>query len=269
VQLVVTPPAGAQYWRILRRTADAFTGPGDTGAVLVADESQDNAVLDQGAPLANGTPFFWREYDWIGGAWVDSGASVTATPAATYQGGAVDPQTLVRDRIDLGLQVEVSRGALTPASGSVQVLTAPFALADATRLPCVSVHHDSSTPATHLVGEGFGLVPDWENGSVGDTTGWFKRVSLTIAVVSQNGDERNALRRALERVMLANLPIFWDAGFVEIEFAQSDSEEFGEKNAVLYHTRGAFTCQAPAWINAGATIITSADASATTPQRTS
>ena len=127
-RLFITPPSGAKYWRVLRRTADAFTGASDTGAVVVADQNTDNAVLDAHG-LVNGTPYFWRDYAWTGSAWIDSGASISATPAATYVGDTNDPHHLVRDRVELGLAVEVSRGNIKPKSGKIPVLISPFAMA--------------------------------------------------------------------------------------------------------------------------------------------
>ena len=128
LRLFITPPAGAVYWRVLRRTADAFTGASDAGAVVVADACTDNAVLDV-TGLVNGTPYYYRDYAWNGSAWLDPGQSASATPSTSYTGEAIDPQGIVRERVSLGLAAEVAAGRLKPTSGTIPVFTAPFAMA--------------------------------------------------------------------------------------------------------------------------------------------
>ena len=264
IRLFVTPPAGATWWRVLRRTADAFTGPTDAGAVLVADQSTDNAILDA-VGLVNGTPYFYRDYAWTGAAWIDPGVSASATPGASYVDDGIDPQTFVRERIEAGLAVEVGMGTLVPGTGAIQVLTAPFAMADNLSLPAVSVHMDNTSPATRAIGEDlFGDVIDPATGNVNETEGWLARMTLAIVGVSLNSDERIALRRALRRVIIGNLEVFDSIGMVEIEFSQSDAEEFADKNTPLYYTRGTLTFQVPAFIQAAVPPITSVSITATT-----
>jgi uncharacterized membrane protein len=239
-------PAGAVYTRILRKTADTFTGPTDAGAVLVLDTFAEDSFIDLG--VADGTTYFWHAYDWIGSAWVDSGPSLSATPATTYIDDLLDPQELVRSRVQRGLDAEVARGSLKPQSGAIQVTTAPFALADGITFPTVSVHLESTGPAERSIGD---ELEDFHDPALGEyigSEGWLARFSLTLAGVSLNADERIALRKALRRIIQANLPIFADAGMVLIEFQQTDSEQFSENNAPLYMTNGAFSCIAPAFV---------------------
>ncbi|MGI4940003.1 MAG: hypothetical protein ACRYHQ_05475, partial [Janthinobacterium lividum] len=151
LRLYLAPPVGATSWRVLRRNQDAFTGPDDAGAVVVVDASTDSTVLDC-ANLANGVPYFYQVFYLVAGAFVASTVAA-GVPIATYEDGGPDLQELVRDRLKLGLAVEVARGVLLPQSGSIEVYTAPFGFADAMSLPCVSVHVDSTGPSERMIGE--------------------------------------------------------------------------------------------------------------------
>jgi hypothetical protein len=270
VRLHLSPPAGAAEWRVLRRPTDAFQGPEDPGAVRAGDPGDPwpGAVTDA-AGLMNGVAYLYKFY-WkraADGAWLDEPA-VPFTPQATYGEDAPDALVLVRDRIAAGLAVEVKRGTLKPASGRIQVVTALFPLPEATKLPCVSVHLDTDESGARFLGEnlaaefpsgiGSELVPD-------EGDGWFSNVGINIVGVSLNGDERSAMRRAIKRVVQANLALFEDLGLSQISLRQQDSEEPGENNAVLYLTAARFTCVAPsrvAWklgriTGVSVTVITS------------
>lgn len=126
VRLILAPPAGTVGTRVLRRTADSFTGPDDQGAVVVLDASADTVLDTTG--LVNGIPYFYRAWHRTpAGAWIAT-PSVSCTPASTYTDESTDPQTVVRERLGLGLAAEIKRGLLKPASGKIPVLTTPFAL---------------------------------------------------------------------------------------------------------------------------------------------
>jgi hypothetical protein len=256
LRVYITPPACAVYWRVLRRTADAFTGPDDAGAVVVVDGSTDNAVLDT-FDLVNGTTYFYRDYAWVAGAWVDPGVSDSGTPSADYQGDTIDPQSIVRERVELGLAVEVARGALKPASSTIPVLTAPFALADGVTFPVVSVHFETGAPAHRGLGEVYlGDMAGVLDSNITATEGWLERTVLKVVGVSQNSDERIALRQALLRVIQANLPVFNASAMIEVEFSQADTEQFTEKNVPLYFTEGTFVCLSPAFVQDQVPAIT-------------
>ena len=253
LRLFVSPPRGAQYWRVLRRTADTFAGPYDAGAVVVAEQSDDNVILDTLA-LVNGTPVFYRCYSWDGTSW-DNPASVTATPAATYQGDGCDVLQILRDRLDAGLAVEVARGVLQPLDGIIPVVTAPFMLAEKIRFPMVSVHLDSFSPADRFLGEDVSGLFDDEEG-LGETEGFRARVQVNIGGVSRLPDERNTLRRCLVRILQANFAVFAAAGMDLVEFQFSDSEQLEEKAASLFLTAGTFTCQCSSFVTSHAPAIT-------------
>ncbi|WP_431860138.1 hypothetical protein [Azospirillum sp.] len=260
VRVFLTPPPGAVYWRLLRRTADAFAGPDDPGAVLVAGqpESTDNVLLDDKA-LVNGVAYFYRAYAWNGVSWSVS-ASASVAPAATYQGDDIDPLSIVRDRLAAGLAVEVKRGALKPQSGAIPVLTAPFAAKDKVTFPVVSVHLEDDSPSQRAIGEL--LFPDEheDEGGWTETEGWLARTTLNIVAVSLNPDERIALRRALKRIIQANLPVFDAHGLQQVEFTQKDTEDFESQNAPLYMVHGSFVCISSSYVSNSVGEIADVDA---------
>lgn len=262
VRLYTTLIPGATHMRVLRKTADTFTGPTDPNAAVVVDSFAADAIIDLSG-LVNGTQYFYRCYDWLANAWFDNGASVPAIPATTYIDDTLDPQELVRDRVQLGIAAEVAAGKLIPASGSIAVTTAPFALAEGISFPTISVHLESTGPAERGIGDEVLDFFDAPTGLWDDDEGWIARFSLTIAAVSLNPDERISLRKALRRVIQANLPIFADAGMVLVEFQQTDNELFSENNAPLYMTSGAFSCVAPAFVRVTEPTITDVTVSET------
>lgn len=243
LRVFMAAPDDAVLTRVLRKTSDTFTGIDDPGAVHVADTTDNNALDVVG--LVNGTPYFYRAYHFNGLAWFDSGLSVQGTPAATYVDRTVDVQSLLRDRIDAGLKVEIARGALVPQTNKIPVVVAP-PIFDQKRLPMVIVHLENEAPAQTGIGDI--LLPDeldvlsgqWE-----ESTGWMARTQLTITAWSLNPDERLNLRKALRRVLTANKPVFESLGLISAEFPMSDMEDFTGFDAPIYQVTCSFSCLAP------------------------
>lgn len=253
VRVYMEPPAGALYWRVLRRSADVFTGPDDDGAVVVADDCTDDTVLDLKA-LVNGTRYFYRMYSWHGAEW-SVAPSASTVPAATYQGDAIDPLAIIADRLEAGLAVEVAREALIPQSGIVPVFRAPYALSDQVTFPCVTVHMDSTGPAERGLGED-PVGPMLGIGGWSEFQGWLARTQINVAGIARSSEERHTLRRALTRILQANLTVFAELGLNQIEFSFSDSEELTEKAAPFYLTGGSLTCIAHSFVAATVPVIT-------------
>ncbi len=247
LRLWLTPPAGAKWWRVLRRSTGAITGPADPGAAVVVDQCTDETVLDF-AGLVDGTAYTYQAFYWDGAAFTAS-ATATGTPAASWGDGAVDVQVLLRERVELHMATEVARGNLLPPSGAIPVVTAPFSSIEEITFPTVSVTFATGEPSERGVGEEFpGEVQDPDTGEFTTAEGWLQRVTLQVAAVSLNSDERLALRRALLRAVQVNLPVFDEAGLVQIAFSQKDHEQFSENAAPLFYTSGTFTCLAPAFV---------------------
>lgn len=239
------PPAAARQVRLLRKVTDTFTGHDDAQAALVYAGDPVNAVLDARG-LQDGTLYHYRPYYWDGTAWAAGGASMSATPQARYQDASTDVLDVVRDRLRLGLQAEVARGTFKPDGGAIRVLVAPPAF-EGTRFPVVTVHLASETPAQRALGEM--VEPDdwldldqrWGSGE-----GWLARVQLTIVGWCLNADERVDMRKALRRIIVANLPVFDAHGMVEVELSQQDVDSLGgEYAADVFQAVCTFTCVAP------------------------
>ena len=236
LKVILDVPASAAQCRLLRKVSSSFSGQDDPDAYLVS-EALERAALDA-AGLVNGTLYYYRPYYFIDSAWV-AGTTVTATPNATYEDRTTDVLDIVRERLDLGLQVEVGRGTLTHEQNHIQVLTAP-PIFDETVWPLVTVHLTNEAPGERGVGES--ISPDEFSG---DDDGWLARVSLTIMGWSLNPDERIDLRKALRRIVLANMGLFDFAGMVEIEFSQQDTEDFGSYSVPVYQALCTLSCLAP------------------------
>lgn len=240
------PPDGASRWRLLRKPADAFAGHDDPAAHLVLDSDQETVALDRGG-LVNGQTYFYRSFALVGGDWVAS-PSVGAIPQQELEDRSVDVLSLVRERLEMGLQADIDAGRLRHRFGRVPVLTAPPVFED-TAWPVVVVHLQSDAPSVH----GLGMVLDPgladENGDWTDMEGYLSAVNLTIAGWSLNPDERIALRKALKRVLIGNMPVFDDAGMVNIDTQFSDTEDFQSYSAPVYQAVCQFSCLAPSAVN--------------------
>lgn len=258
VRVFMEPPAGALNWRVLRRTADIFTGADDAGAVVVADDCTDNVVLDLRA-LVNGTTYFYRLFSWDGTVWTaDPSASVV--PAASYQGDAIDPIQIIAERLQAGLAVEVLRGDLIPQTGIVPVFTAPYILADQITFPCVTLHMENESPAERGIGDD-DVGPTFGAGGWSEYQGWLARTQINIAGVCRTADERHALRRAMTRILQANLAVFAGLGINQLEWTFADTEELTDKAAPLFMTGGSISCVAHSFVAALVPAITETTAS--------
>lgn len=231
----MAPPASAIRWRLLRKADDTFTGHDDNAALVVLD-GEEKSVVDR-TTLVNGQTYYYRLY------WFD-GTSWTATPTvqvavlATYGEVTEDALMLVRERLEQGLLVEVQRGKLRHPKNRIKCLTA-FPWGTDNPWPVVTVHLSSGSSDVRAVGElldsdSYDLNEDsWTEGE-----GWFERFRLDVIGWSQNPDERQELRQAIRRIIIGNLPVFEDAGMINIDLNQMDQEEPGDKNTIIYKSVG-------------------------------
>lgn len=241
IRFFVTPPDGAITVRVLRRTADAFTGHDDAGAFRVS-ESLDHYVVDTTA-LVNGQTYFYKPYALVGASWV-AGPAVSCKPEAIYEDWSTAVVEIVRDRLAAGLVVEIQRGALQHDLGKIPVLIASPTFED-TKWPVVTIHVGSDSSDNRFIGET--IEPDWFD-FIGDewvgTEGWLSRVQLNIAGWALNADVRSALRKAIKRILIANLPVFDDKGMFEISMTQQDVDDFQSYSAPVYQSICQFSCLA-------------------------
>ncbi len=245
LRVFLEPPSGALRWRLLRKLGDTFTGEDDTDAIVIYN-GDDKPILDT-LGLVNSTLYYYRPYYFDGTTWTP-GTTVTSTPAATFEDLTVDVLSLVRERLDLGLQVEIARGNLIHDDSHIQVLTAP-PTTDQARWPIVTVHLHDESAAERGIGEIIGADEfDAETDEWLEKEGWLARTQLSIMGWSLNPDERIELRKALRRILLANFPIFDFAGMIQIDFSQQDTEDFESFGAPVYQVLCTLSCLAPSQV---------------------
>ena len=248
VRLFLTPPAGATYWRVLRMGSDDFTGPNDLDFAMLAYEGDEKVILDrETAGLPNGTMLFWKPYYRMpDGSW-QAGATANGTPAALYEDAFSDVPSFVRERLEAGLLVECQRGNFRTDLGYIQVYTAPPSLEQNIQMPCVTVELESEDPSERAIGED--LDPDeylHADDEFFETEGWLADVKLSIVGWSLNSDERVELRKALRRIIIANLPVFDSKGFMQVGLSMQDTDALnGEYNSPMYQVMATFSCVAP------------------------
>lgn len=244
LRILLSPPSGADRWRLLRRDASDFSGPDDPLAFKV-HEGTDKAITDFKG-LLNGTPVFYQLYARVGGVWAASGAVRTATPEASMQDLGVDVISLVRDRLEDGFKVYVDRGDIRHDRDFVPVLKSS-PQAEEAPLPLVTVHLQNSSMEVRGVGE-VAAIDEFDD--VADlwlsTEGGFDRVTLTIVCWSLNADLRVIMRKALRAILQANLPVFDAAGLVTPSWSMQDMEDYQTYQAPIFQTICTFDCLAPA-----------------------
>lgn len=265
LRLFIEPPAGALRWRVLRKGSDAFAGHDDPSA-LVAYEGDDKVVLDFTA-LPNEVMAFYRPFYTADGVTWSAGPTSSGTPRATYEEFTTDVMTLLRDRLEAGLKVEVERGNLINELGYVQVYTAPPSLERDLRFPLVTMSMDNDSSDTRAIGED---ISGDEFDAVGfgwnESEGWLANVQVTITGWSLNSDERIELRKAIRRIIIANFPVFADAGMEQIDLHMSDNDAVnGEYSAPLYLTNGTLSCIAPVRVGGNVSAVVDATAAVIQP----
>lgn len=246
LRVFLRPPAGATEWRLLRKDTDDFAGPDDAAALRVY-QGDEKAITDV-AGLYNGMEVFYRAYYRVAGVWQAS-ASARGKADATFTDLSADPLVLVRNRLDLGLQVYVDRGQLAHVNGRIPVMTAS-PLMEETPLPVVTLHVASDASQERFVGDMVG--PDWFDADAFDwhsAEGWLSRWQLTIVGWCLNADERIALRNAMKAVLMGNLSVFDAAGMVQIDMQFSDTEDFQSYSAPVYMVNCSLSCFAPSLVD--------------------
>ena len=243
LRLWLQPPVNTLRTRVLRNLTGAFADQNDPAATVIF-EGQDIDVIDVDG-LKNGIEYFYQAFYFDGADWSASNVS-SATPEATYQDASTDVLTLVRDRLQAGIDVEVSRGTLKPKSEKLPVLNAP-PVYDQDPLPVISVHVDRDGSGQWSIGGD--MSSDFNTGDGIDVDeGYFSEWALTIIGWSLNPDERISLRQAIKRILLANLPVFSAYGMQQIDLSYSDAEDFEKFVVPMYQIVGKLTCVAPSQI---------------------
>lgn len=245
LRLFLEPPATAIEWKVLRKGSAAFSGHDDPAALLVY-RGDDRVIVDT-ENLQNEVMQFYRPYYTTDSATWTDGAGASGTPRAIYQDHTNDVLSHLRDRLELGLKAECDRGNFQTELGYIQVYTAPPSLERDLRFPLVTLHLESEEPVERGIGE---VISGDEFDSIGfdwqESEGWLASVRVAIVGWSLNSDERIELRKAIRRLVVANLTVFEGFGWSLINLSQQDNDAInGEYPSPIYQVMGSFSCIAP------------------------
>ena len=244
LRLFIQPPTGAVRWKLLRNGNGVFTGHDDASSI-VAYEGDSRVTVDS-AFLQNEVMAFYKPFYTADGVTWSAGPVANGTPAGTYEEFTTDVMSLLRERLEAGLLVEVQRGNLVNDLGYVQVYTAAPSMERDLRMPLVTLHLDDESPAERGVGEYLGdefdaIGQDWT-----ETEGWLANVRIMLIGWSLNGDERIELRKAIRRIVIGNLSVFESHGLSLVNITQQDMDSVnGEYPAPIFQVMNTFTCLAP------------------------
>lgn len=263
LRLFLRPPADAVRWKIARSTNPVINAPDDPEATVIYEG--DESVFLDARHVPNGVQLYYRPFYLVGGSYV-AGAGASGTAAATYSQQNVDVLSFLRDRLEYGLKVEVERGVLVHELGFIPVFNAAPAVEQDLRFPMVTVHLESDDPAERGIGELIAVDTFDSVGDVwGESDGWIANVRVTVIGWCLNSDARIALRDAISRIVIANLVVFGEQGWQQIEFGQQDVDSVnGEFPVPMFQALGNFTCLAPKVVGGEVDPVREVEVNATT-----
>jgi hypothetical protein len=202
--------------------------------------------------VKNGETWHYAVFYFDGVVWSEGrygGYSVAIAARATT---TQDLIPLIRDRIYLGLKNEIALGNIHAwQSQGVPSLAVPVVLApvmlDGVQIPVVAIQLTGMNQAERGIGDE--LPGEADND---EALGTIQHVTLVVAAFTMNPNERGAYRHALQKVLIANMPVFQAAGFDRIELNATHREDLSEDNAPLFiaeiHVTGYWAMSAQ-WIN--------------------
>lgn len=240
VRLVVQPTGNETRWRLLRKETNVFTGHDDPAAFVVHDGA--SRFLTDARLLVNGVAYHYALYGYAAGSW---GVPVMASvvPEALFEDASVDPQELVRERVDVTLHSMIQRGLVQLSRSNVAVMSIPF-YTQGGELPVVTVLYGNGSATGHALGEQMS-TDEFDGSDFIGTQGWHESISLEVSAWSLNAQERNTIRKALQAVIAANLGIFAESGLMNFEVQSvQDTEDTQSMNAPIYQTVIRVGCQA-------------------------
>lgn len=257
LHVFLQPPAGATAWQVLRLPRSGIKDDMSDPDALIVYEGDNVAFIDHYA-LQNDVRYFYKAFFYVGGVWVPSNESY-GTPMATYQEASTDVLQLLRDRLEAGLAVEVERKTLINELGYIQVFTAPPQMENNLMLPCITLSLESEEPSDRFIGDTINVeYLDEEDGMFTEQAGWLADVNVSITGWSLNPDERLELRKAIRRVIVANMTVLAAAGITLPRLSLSTEDAVsGEYDSPMYLVVGNFNCTAPirVGLKSDATIV--------------
>ena len=266
VRLIVAPPAGTAAVRLLRKTADTFTGFDDPAAAVIDCDATGGAVIDA-TTLLNGTTYYYADYATPDGETWSAGQSVSATPNVADGTAGPDVFSLLRQRLELGLRGEVAAGRLPPTDKGqpLQVWSAP-PLADNVAFPLVTIHLRDDSSGERVMGDVMApLAFDTIGGAWSGGEGSLCRLAIDIVgFVSGNSDTRILLRNAMKRVLYANLEVLESAGVLLPEFRFADVDDMESYATPMFMVQVGFSCLAPYAVTSTIAPVTDVSVTAST-----
>jgi len=255
LRVFIEPPAGAVRWKVLRKAANSFSGPDDPSALLVYEG--DDKIITDAESIANGIMQFYCPYYSADGITWTAGTVGSGTANATYTDQTTDVMSELRARLEAGLKVECERGTFATELGYIQVYTAPPAMEPTLRFPLLTLHMEGEEPGERFIGEEVASDSfDAIGFDIEESEGWLANVRVQIIAWSLNSDERLELRKAIRRLVIANLPVFDGFGWSTINLSQQDADALsGEYGAPVYQVMNTFTCLAPARVTSNVDAI--------------
>jgi hypothetical protein len=142
---------------------------------------------------------------------------------------------VIRERLDIGLQTEIIAGSLFHDSNRIPVLLATPTFED-TKWPVVTLHvaSDSSSGNQFIGGMSDADFTNEDTGLIEETNGWLSQHQVTIAAWTLNADEGYMLKKVIKRLVIANIPVFEAAGFLNIEVSQMHVDDTQSYPAPVY-----------------------------------
>ncbi|WCD43980.1 hypothetical protein ECML606-1_000029 [Escherichia phage ECML-606-1] len=257
LQVFLQPPAGATAWQVLRLPRSGIKDDMSDPDALIVYEGDNIAFVDHHF-LQNNVKYFYKAFYYVNGVWEPSNENY-GTPMATYQDASTDTLQLLRDRLEAGLMVEVERKTLMNELGYIQVFTAPPQMENNLMLPCVTLSLESEEPSERFIGDTINVeYMDEADDMFTEQAGWLADVNISITGWSLNPDERLELRKAIRRVIIANLTVLADAGITLPKLSLSTEDAVsGEYDSPMYLVTGNFNCTAPirVGLKSDATIV--------------
>lgn len=256
LRLFIEPPVGAVEWKILCKGSGSFSDANDATARL-AYQGSEIVVVDATALQNQVMAFYCPFYTTDGQTWT-AGPVASGTPVADYTEYTTDVLSDLRQRLEDGLKVECDRGTFVTELGYIQVYTAPPSLEQNLRFPLVTVHMEGEEPAERGLGE---MMSTDEFDSIGgewnEAEGWLANVRVGVVGWALNSDERIELRKAIRRIVVANLTVFESFGWSHVSLQQQDVDAVnGEYPSPIYQVMNTFSCIAPVRVGGPVDAIT-------------
>jgi hypothetical protein len=182
----------------------------------------------------NGNTYHYQAYTLNGTSWQVSGEAVSIAVKSDYLPAGPDVRSLLRERLEVGIQDYRDRKLISINGPPVPVRLAPPVYGQ-DPMPLVSIHATNESPRERGIGDN--LDPSAED------TGWLTTHQFDVVVWCQNPDERHFLGRAVRAILFANLTLLDNEGVQLAEFSSQDMDMLPPQfPAPIYTSQISFSC---------------------------